>query len=84
MHESPWYEDAACRGLDVELFYSEDPAATSQALQLCRRCPVREPCLRTAMRQREFDGVWGGMPEAHRRRAFRRQDRERRRSERAA
>lgn len=84
MDDTRWFDDAACRGLDVELFYSEDPAATSQALQLCRRCPVREACLRTAMDQREFDGVWGGVPEAQRRRTFRRWERERRRSERAA
>jgi WhiB family transcriptional regulator, redox-sensing transcriptional regulator len=82
--DSSWFGDAACRGTDVEIFYSDDPGATSQALQLCRSCPVREPCLRTAMQEREFDGVWGGVPEAHRRRTFRRRDRERRRGERAA
>lgn len=84
MHDAAWYDDAACRGADVEIFYSDDPAATSRALQLCRSCPVREPCLSTAMAEREFDGVWGGVPEARRRRVFRRNDRERRRAERAA
>lgn len=84
MDDSAWFDDAACRSVDVEIFYSEDPAATSQALQLCRSCPVRESCLRTAMEQREFDGVWGGVSEAYRRRIFRRHDRQRRRSERAA
>jgi WhiB family transcriptional regulator, redox-sensing transcriptional regulator len=84
LDDDRWLNDAACRGADVEIFYSDQPAATSQALQLCRSCPVREPCLRTAMEQREFDGVWGGVPEAHRRRTFRHWDRERRRGERAA
>lgn len=77
-----WYDEAACRGLDVELFYAEEPGATSQALQICASCPVREPCHQTAMGQREAYGVWGGTRENQRRRIFRREDRIRRRESR--
>lgn len=79
-----WYDEAACRGLDVELFYTDEPSATSRALQVCRACPVRADCHQTAMRQRESYGVWGGTPEHLRRRIFRREDRARRRQARAA
>jgi WhiB family redox-sensing transcriptional regulator len=82
--ELRWYEQAACRGLDVELFYSSEPGPTSQALRICASCPVRAACHQTAMAQREVDGVWGGTPEGARRRIFRRADRERRRQQRAA
>jgi WhiB family redox-sensing transcriptional regulator len=79
-----WSEQAACRGVDVEIFYSDEPGAMSQALQLCGGCPVRAHCLDTAMGCREFYGVWGGTPERHRQRLFRREDRARRREGRAA
>lgn len=84
MAESDWYSEAACRGLDVELFYAQEPGPTSQALRVCATCPVRATCHETAMAEREFFGVWGGTPENQRRRIFRREDRLRRREERAA
>lgn len=77
-----WYDEAACRGLDVELFYAQE--ATSTALRVCATCPVRGVCHETAMNEREAFGVWGGTPENQRRRIFRREDRQRRREQRAA
>lgn len=79
-----WYERAACRGLDVEIFYAEEPGATAEALRICTACPVRTVCHETAMNIREPHGVWGGTPEQQRRRIFRREDRLRRRQQRAA
>lgn len=84
LSEMRWYDRAACRGLDVELFYAEEPGSTSQALRICGSCPVREPCHETAMAEREPFGVWGGTPGRQRRRIFRREDRLRRRRQRAA
>ena len=84
MSEFDWYDHAACRGLDVELFYAEEPALTSQALRVCAACPVRVRCHDAAMAEREAFGVWGGTPEHLRRRIFRREDRLRRRQEKAA
>ena len=84
MSDLHWYDDAACKGLDVELFYAEEPGLTSQALRVCAACPVRTACREAAMTDREAFGVWGGTLETHRRRIFRREDRARRRQEKAA
>lgn len=79
-----WYRDAACRGWDVELFYSEEREDMRAAMRICASCPVRDACRETAMAEREFFGVWGGIPGPYRRRVFRREDRARRRAQRAA
>jgi WhiB family redox-sensing transcriptional regulator len=72
-----WRERAACRGTDVELFYSETEADIRRALALCARCEVRAACYDQAMRGREAFGVWGGTVERQRRRVFRTQRRPR-------
>lgn len=77
MHDSSWSLRAACRGQSVELFYSLDEADIERALALCAGCPVREPCLEVATAEREQFGVWGGTTEAQRRRAMRRERRQR-------
>lgn len=84
MPATHWYDDAACKGMDVELFYAEAPGPTAQALTTCAACPVRRTCSEVAMADREAYGVWGGTLETHRQRIFRREDRHRRRAERAA
>ena len=84
-----WQEQAACRGADVDKFFSLDEEDQRQALELCARCPVREPCLEYALREREMYGIWGGVLEPDRRtliRDLRRHERElaaRRRSQRS-
>src|SRR5438093_6121715 len=55
----PFLDDAACRGLDPELFYAEGAAAVAHAKSLCNTCPVQMACLEWAVRREEF-GVWGG------------------------
>ena len=55
----PFLQEAACEGLDPELFYAESGAAILRAKALCARCPAREECLEWAIRREEF-GVWGG------------------------
>lgn len=75
MHDEDWLLRAACREADVELFYSLEEEAQQRAMSLCEGCEVRSTCLEVAMRQREAFGVWGGTPEAHRRRIFRRERR---------
>lgn len=62
MAVTDWRSEAACRGMDAELFFPErgDPAETAKAV--CARCTVKEPCLAyglalpSSMRQ----GIWGG------------------------
>jgi WhiB family redox-sensing transcriptional regulator len=49
-----------CNTVDPDLFFAEMPADVEEAKKLCRGCPVRLPCLATAMRRAEPWGVWGG------------------------
>ena len=44
-----WWEDAACKGYDTDLFDTKegDPRVIIDAF--CRTCPVRTACLRDAL-----------------------------------
>jgi WhiB family transcriptional regulator, redox-sensing transcriptional regulator len=79
-----WTEDAACQAADVDLFFSNDEDDQRRALEMCKSCPVQEPCLRFALEHGEMYGIWGGLTESDRRsliREQRRESRERRRRE---
>ncbi len=74
-----WEERAACRGGDVELFFSVEEEDQQAALAYCAGCEVRQDCLEYAIRHREMYGIWGGTLEADRRaliRDLRRRERE--------
>jgi WhiB family redox-sensing transcriptional regulator len=68
-----WQLDAACRGMDVEIFY-HPPAERrttkqrriDQAKAICGECPVVEQCRRHALATREPYGIWGGLSEEER------------------
>ncbi|MEU2786244.1 MULTISPECIES: WhiB family transcriptional regulator [unclassified Streptomyces] len=67
-----WRDHAACRHEDPDLFYpigTSGPTLmqTEEAKAVCRRCSVREACLRWALDMDQFTGVWGGTSEAERR-----------------
>lgn len=73
-----WLEDAACRGVDPNVFYGHVDA---YALEICARCPVRRQCLAYAMELEDLDprgghGVWAGLSGSQRNqlRASRRQN----------
>ncbi|MFI6228578.1 WhiB family transcriptional regulator [Micromonospora echinospora] len=69
--DDDWRRRSACRDSDPELHF---PTGTSgpaliqieQAKANCRRCPVRDACLKWAL-DNATDGVWGGMTEDERR-----------------
>jgi len=61
-----WPELALCRGLDVELFFSSLASTITEAKVICRRCPVRLPCLEHALGDPGLRGVWGGASEQDR------------------
>lgn len=67
-----WQEQAACRGMDPELWFSERGESTSEAKEVCRCCPVRRECSEFALANGERFGVWGGLSERQRRRIRRR------------
>jgi WhiB family redox-sensing transcriptional regulator len=66
-----WWGVAACRESDPELFFpiSATPALAvdvARAKAICASCPVRLPCLRYALDNRQEQGIWGGLTEGER------------------
>lgn len=68
----PWRELAACRGMDVNLFYGFDGEEAALRIRrerlvkaVCEECPVKEQCLEAAVNGGEF-GVWGGLTQNQR------------------
>ncbi|MEU9886295.1 WhiB family transcriptional regulator [Sphaerisporangium sp. NPDC051017] len=76
-----WLRRAACRVEDPELFFpisAKGPGHLQheRAKAVCRRCPVRRPCLDYALRTGQEHGIWGGTdPDERRARARRELDR---------
>ena len=66
-----WRQQAACRGLDPEIFYPVTDEEADTAKAVCDVCSVRHTCLEHALSFREKDGVWGGRTERERRRIIR-------------
>ena len=62
-----WRELAACRGIDLEVFFPERGESAEPARQVCAACPVRRPCLDYAIINRITHGIWGGLTERERR-----------------
>lgn len=84
-----WQEHAACRGEDIDLFFSpegeREPERSNRehkAVAICRRCPVIAECAAYALDNRVHYGVYGGMTAderaAERRRRTRRKPEQRR------
>lgn len=70
---SSWNSVAACRGLDIAIFFP-DPEADHEAARaksVCSACAVQGTCLELALDRREKNGVWGGCTERERRRIIR-------------
>jgi WhiB family redox-sensing transcriptional regulator len=68
----PWKAQAACRGIDPDLFHPPRGAnkQVEQAKAFCRECPVRQECLDFALDwlPKRNSGIYGGMSERQRRR----------------
>jgi WhiB family redox-sensing transcriptional regulator len=67
-----WYDRAACKGVDTEIFYpprdkTKYKIIAAQAKSYClgpsgkTPCPVRQECLFDAVKNDEQHGIWGGM-----------------------
>jgi len=63
-----WQTEAACRGVDAELFFPATEDEATAAMAICETCPVRMACLAFAVERNERFGVWGGMTEKERQR----------------
>ncbi|NKR30225.1 WhiB family transcriptional regulator [Rhodococcus hoagii] len=60
--EAPhWPSDGPCKK-NPDLFFAEqgEKDKTAAAIQICMKCPVRQPCRDDALRRHERHGVWGG------------------------
>jgi WhiB family redox-sensing transcriptional regulator len=67
-----WRQAAACEGSPSNVFYPENEFEMAAAKAICARCPVRNVCLETALRNNERYGVWGGLTPRERTRVRRR------------
>jgi WhiB family transcriptional regulator, redox-sensing transcriptional regulator len=68
-----WQDRAACRGMDVLLFFGPDDQADpereireAKAKAVCALCPVRTQCLDYALQNSIRHGIWGGLNEEER------------------
>ena len=65
--EDSWQQQAACRGVAVELFFPPVEQEAYEAKAVCAGCAVREPCLEAALASGETFGIWGGLTPQERR-----------------
>ena len=63
--------EAACFGMDTNLFYGEDDLVPRVVVETCHRCPITAACLQGALERREY-GYWGGTTLTERERIMRR------------
>jgi WhiB family redox-sensing transcriptional regulator len=70
--QEPWRQEAACRGLDPDMFFPQYQDQEEEAKQVCRTCPVADECLDYAITHKEEHGIWGGMNHKERNAAKRR------------
>lgn len=56
-----WKDKAACKGMDVSLFFPERGKNPNLARTTCRSCEVRKECVEFAIINEEQHGVWGGL-----------------------
>lgn len=81
--ENDWRNQAACRGMDPDTFFSHDNGENKPdrddredtAKAVCAGCVVRLECLEYALTAGERYGIWGGLNELERRALQRRRDR---------
>jgi WhiB family redox-sensing transcriptional regulator len=57
--DATWHYRAACAGLSLALFYSEDPYTMRSACAVCAACPVRAECLVDAMDTEAAGRIFG-------------------------
>jgi WhiB family transcriptional regulator, redox-sensing transcriptional regulator len=63
-----WWSSAACRGKDPALWFPTRGATTKEARAICESCPVRQPCLESALAYPEnLVGVFGATSATDRR-----------------
>ena len=69
--DTEWMARGSCRNEPPSTFFPSDGVGVEEARRICATCPVVEPCLEYALRNRIDHGVWGGASERERRRILR-------------
>jgi WhiB family redox-sensing transcriptional regulator len=67
-----FFDDAACRDADTDVFFPVSESQAGAAKAICATCPVQAACLEYALETRPGDGVWGGLTATERHRLIRR------------
>lgn len=67
-----WWQHAACRSAEADLFFpisekGRSQLDTARAKAVCERCPVCPQCLDYALAAGQQHGIWGGLTEEERR-----------------
>lgn len=64
MNKNDWHDESLCSSPYYikyrEHFFSDEVAEIEEAKDICRACPVRKQCLKSALNNKEVWGVWGG------------------------
>lgn len=63
----PWVDRAACRGMDVDLFFPDHGESAEEAKAVCKTCTVTSECLSWALETQAKHGVFGGLSPKQRR-----------------
>ena len=71
MRPGDWWQRAACRSTEADLFFPVSAKGRSQldvarAKAVCVGCPVRTQCLHYALAAQQLHGIWGGLTEEER------------------
>lgn len=69
--DTSWMAVGNCREHPPQVFFPTDGVGVEKARKICATCPVKEPCLEYAVKNRIEHGVWGGTSERGRRRLYR-------------
>ena len=70
--DTSWMARGLCAQQPPDTFFPSDGVGVEVARRICADCPVKEPCLEHALRNRIDHGVWGGCSERERRRILKR------------
>jgi WhiB family redox-sensing transcriptional regulator len=62
-----WRHDAACIGVDPDVFFPAEGMSEARAKAICAGCRVRDECLAYSIETRMDSGVWGGLTGPERR-----------------
>lgn len=62
-----WRDNAACKGMDTNVFMPETRTQTREAVVICAGCLVVNDCLKYALNNEIHFGIWGGKTDRERR-----------------